>query len=103
MARRIIDLSVALESGIKSDPPSMLPQIQYVDHKAGFGMMGAMFPGLKLEQMIGGEAGAVEGAFQVRDVGRHAVTREQRGSHGRAKRHDMARGGESPCRLAADR
>ena len=60
MARRIIDLSVALESGIKSDPPSMLPQIKYMDHKAGFATMGPMFPGLKIEQMIGGEAAAVE-------------------------------------------
>ena len=60
MARRIIDLSVALETGIKSDPPVMLPKINYFDHQAGFATMGPMFPGLKIEQMIGGEAGAVE-------------------------------------------
>ena len=60
MARRIVDLSVALETGIKSDPPVMLPQINYFDHQAGFATMGPMFPGLKIEQMIGGEAGAVE-------------------------------------------
>src|SRR6478735_5271417 len=35
MPRRIIDISVALKAGIASDPPYMLPQISYVDHKAG--------------------------------------------------------------------
>jgi kynurenine formamidase len=60
MPRRIIDLSVPLEAGIKSDPPVMLPKINYVDHKTGFEVLGPMFPGLKIEQMIGGEAGAVE-------------------------------------------
>src|SRR5262245_44685280 len=60
MPRRIIDLSVPLEAGIKSDPPVMLPKINYVDHKTGFEVLGLMFPGLKMEQMIGGEAGAVE-------------------------------------------
>ena len=27
MARRIVDISVALKAGIASDPPSMLPEI----------------------------------------------------------------------------
>ena len=35
MPRRIVDISVALTAGIASDPPYMLPQISYVDHKAG--------------------------------------------------------------------
>jgi hypothetical protein len=35
MPRRIIDISVALKAGIASDPPYMLPQISYLDHKAG--------------------------------------------------------------------
>jgi kynurenine formamidase len=35
MPRRIIDISVALKAGIASDPPYMLPKIDYVDHKAG--------------------------------------------------------------------
>ena len=29
MARRIVDISVPLESGIRSDPPFMQPEIQY--------------------------------------------------------------------------
>ena len=31
MARRIIDISVALKSGIASDPPRSLPEIEYLD------------------------------------------------------------------------
>ena len=30
---RIVDLSVALKAGIASDPPYMLPSIEYVDHR----------------------------------------------------------------------
>ena len=44
MARRIVDLSVALETGIKSDPPVMLPKINYFDHQAGFATMGRCSP-----------------------------------------------------------
>lgn len=32
MARRLIDISVALKAGIKSDPPHSLPKIEYMDH-----------------------------------------------------------------------
>ncbi len=32
MSRRIIDISVALKAGIASDPPHMLPEIDYLDH-----------------------------------------------------------------------
>ena len=32
MPRKFIDLSVALETGIVSDPPMALPEIEYVDH-----------------------------------------------------------------------
>ncbi len=60
MARRIIDLSVALKAGIASDPPSMLPSITYVDHKAGAEEMAQMFPGLAPEQLPDGEGHAIE-------------------------------------------
>ena len=33
MPRRLIDISVPLESGIKSDPEFMLPKITYHAHK----------------------------------------------------------------------
>ena len=32
MTKKIIDLSVALETGIISDPPMALPKIEYIDH-----------------------------------------------------------------------
>ena len=34
MPRRLIDISSPLMAGIKSDPPHMLPQIEYLDHHA---------------------------------------------------------------------
>ena len=57
---RIIDLSVALKAGIASDPPSMLPKIEYLDHKQGAEDFATMFPGLKPEQLPDGEGAAME-------------------------------------------
>ena len=57
---RIIDLSVALKAGIASDPPSMLPSIEYRDHKEGAKEFAMMFPGLKPEQLPAGEGPAME-------------------------------------------
>src|ERR1700734_2921308 len=57
---RIIDLSVALKAGIVSDPPSMLPKIEYLDHKQGAQDFAMMFPGLKPEQLPNGEGAAME-------------------------------------------
>jgi kynurenine formamidase len=57
---RIIDLSVALKSGIASDPPSMLPEIAYRDHAEGAKEFAAMFPGLKPEQLPDGQGPAIE-------------------------------------------
>ena len=33
MARRFVDLSIAIEMGVPSDPPGMEPKIQYTLHK----------------------------------------------------------------------
>lgn len=57
MPRRIIDLSIAIEPGPPSDPPMMIPQIDYVDHAQGARQMEAFFPGIKKEQLPGGLAG----------------------------------------------
>ncbi|MBU2513862.1 cyclase family protein [bacterium] len=46
-----IDLSIAVESGLPSDPPSMIPSINYTDHKAGAEQMLDFFPGIKKEQL----------------------------------------------------
>jgi kynurenine formamidase len=57
---RIIDLSGALKAGIASDPPSMMPSIEYRDHKEGVKELVGLFPGLKAEQLPGGEGPAIE-------------------------------------------
>ena len=44
---RIVDLSVALKAGIASDPPSMMPSIEYRDHNESAKDFMMMFPGLK--------------------------------------------------------
>ena len=61
MSRRFIDLSVALEQGIASDPPSMLPRIDYRSHGDTAAEMAAFFPGLTVDQLPSGEGWAVEG------------------------------------------
>lgn len=60
MPRRFVDLSVPLESGIASDPPPMLPKIDYVSPKESGEQMTTFFPGLKIEDLPGGEGWAVE-------------------------------------------
>jgi kynurenine formamidase len=60
MARRFIDISVPLEAEIASDPPPMLPVIDYIDHKQSAEQMIQFFPGLTVDQLPGGEGWAVE-------------------------------------------
>ncbi|HHS83066.1 MAG TPA: cyclase family protein [Devosia sp.] len=60
MARRIVDLSVPLEADIASDPPVMLPKIQYLDHSMTAQQVMDFFPGLKKEDLPGGEGWAIE-------------------------------------------
>jgi kynurenine formamidase len=60
VTRRIIDLSVSLQSGIASDPPMMLPEIDYVTHRESAPQVAALFPGLKPEDLPDGEGWAVE-------------------------------------------
>ncbi len=57
---RLIDLSVALKAGIASDPPNMLPSIEYRNHKQGAEEFAGTFPGLKPEQLPDGEGAAIE-------------------------------------------
>lgn len=58
--RRFVDLSVSLQNNPYTDPPALLPKIDYVDHQQGWPEMAATFPGLKKEDMPGGEAWAGE-------------------------------------------
>lgn len=60
MPRRFIDLSVALEADIASDPPGHLPRIEYLDHRATAAGMAAFFPGAAVDDLPGGEGWAIE-------------------------------------------
>jgi len=60
MPRRFVDISVPLEAGIASDPPIMLPEIDYLDHKMTAGQIASFFPGLKESDLPGGDGWAVE-------------------------------------------
>jgi len=70
MPRKFIDLSVTIEHDLPSDPPGMLPQIQYIDHKVGGESMKAFFPGLTTDELPGGMGWAVE----IAQVSTHAGT-----------------------------
>ena len=60
MPRRIIDISVPLQSDIASDPPGHEPKITYVDHGQSARPMCAFFPGLTPAQLPDGEGWAIE-------------------------------------------
>ena len=54
MGRRLIDISVALKEGIKSDPPHSLPKIEYMDHHMTAPAM-AEYMGVRVDQLPDGE------------------------------------------------
>jgi len=58
--RRFVDLSLSIESGLPSDPPMMIPKIDYVDHMQGAEQMKDFFPGVTPDQLPGGMGWAVE-------------------------------------------
>ena len=60
MARRIIDISVPLESGIASDPPGLEPKITYETHRQSAESVCRFFPGLTPADLPDGEGWAVE-------------------------------------------
>ncbi len=60
MPRRLIDISVPLEAGIRSDPDFMLPRIVYHAHDGTAKDICALFPGLEPEQLPDGQGWAIE-------------------------------------------
>ena len=69
--KRFIDLSVALESGLPSDPLAMIPQIDYADHQKGAEQMKDFFPGIQKEQLPGGLGWALETLSLTTHSGTH--------------------------------
>ena len=47
----MVDLSIAIEAGLPSDPPMMIPKIDYVGHSEGAQQMKDFFPGLSVDQL----------------------------------------------------
>src|SRR5215813_8796868 len=60
MARRIVDISVALQNDIASDPPGHEPRINYVTHQQSASDVCAFFPGLRPGDLPDGEGWAIE-------------------------------------------
>lgn len=58
--KKIIDLSIAIEPSLPSDPPAMIPQVVYVDHEAGAEQMQEFFPGVRKEQLPNGLGWSLE-------------------------------------------
>ncbi|MDT8273988.1 MAG: cyclase family protein [Desulfomonilia bacterium] len=70
MKRTFIDLSIAIENALPSDPPIMIPKITYIDHALGAESMKAFYPGLTRDDLPGGLGWAVE----LLEVSTHAGT-----------------------------
>ena len=50
MARkRFVDLSISIEPELPSDPPMMIPKIDYINHEMGAAQMQEFYPGVKKE------------------------------------------------------
>lgn len=71
MTKKFIDLSIAIEDGLPSDPPIMIPKIRYVDHKEGAETMIPFFPGIDPEKDLPGGLGW---AVELLEVSTHAGT-----------------------------
>ena len=60
MTRRIVDLSIAIDMGVPSDPPGMEVKIEYTSHAEGAPQMARFFEGLTTADLPDGEGWAVE-------------------------------------------
>lgn len=58
--KRFVDLSISIEPDLPSDPPIMIPKIDFVNHTQGASQMEEFFPGLKKEQLPAGLGWAIE-------------------------------------------
>ncbi|MFH1954935.1 MAG: cyclase family protein [Pseudomonadota bacterium] len=58
--RRFVDLSIMIEPDLPSDPPMMIPKVDYVDHAQGAEQMKDFFPGLAREQLPSGLGWSLE-------------------------------------------
>lgn len=68
---RFIDLSIAIESDLPSDPPPSRPRIEYIDHEKGGESMLTFFPGASRKDLPGGMGWAVEHLSLTTHSGTH--------------------------------
>lgn len=69
--KHFIDLSIAIEADLPSDPPMMIPKIDYASHEAGAQQMEQFFPGLRREDLPSGLGWAVETITLTTHSGTH--------------------------------
>jgi kynurenine formamidase len=69
--KRLIDLSIPIEADLPSDPPMMIPRIDYAGHAKGADQMGDFFPGVRKDQLPGGLGWAVETLTLTTHSGTH--------------------------------
>lgn len=58
--RRFVDLSIAIEGNLPSDPPMMIPTIEYINHEMGATQMVDFFPGISKECLPSGLGWSLE-------------------------------------------
>ena len=68
---QLIDLSIDIEVNLPSDPPTMIPQIFYMDHLAGSDQMLEFFKGASKEHLPKGLGWAVEMVSLTTHSGTH--------------------------------
>ncbi len=66
-----IDLSIAVEPELPSDPPMMIPKVDYMDHKMGAQQMKEFFPGLETDQLPDGLGWSLEMITMTTHSGTH--------------------------------
>ena len=71
MARRFIDLSVALESDVAADPPGFGPRLTYVPHSEGAAQLAGCFPGLSVASLPEQQGWATEMVQMTTHNGTH--------------------------------
>ena len=69
--KRFVDLSIGIEPALPSDPPIMIPKIDYVDHAQGTEQMKDFFPGVSKEQLPDGLGWAMEFLMLTTHSGTH--------------------------------
>jgi len=71
VCKRIVDLSIRIEPDLPSDPPMMIPQIDYINHAQGAEQMKEFFPGVSKEQLPRGLGWALERLTLTTHSGTH--------------------------------